>query len=535
MHAPPLPMSTRRRWLGQMAGLAAATSALRAHAAPQRGGTLVIGPGPELTTPLTSAVTTAGLAQYVSGKLFDGLLRYDAQLRPQPRLATAWSWSADQRSLTLRLRAGVRWHDGRPFGSGDVAFSLLEVWKKFHSRGRSTFAAVVAVDTPDPLTAVIRLERPVPFLVSALSSGVESQVIPRHVYGQGGDLLANPALNAPVGNGPFRFVRWERGSQIVLERNPDYWDAPRPWLDRVVLRFVPDPAANVAALETGQLQIANTLPLNEIARLAAQPALLVRRETRSYTTGVNVLGFNLDRPVLRDPRVRRAFAHTLDRDAIVRNVWHGFATPVESPIPPAFDAFASSDVPHHAFDPARAEALFDEAGLRRDAHGIRLVLTNDAAPTGPLPQVAQLWRSQLAKVGVSLKVRTQDFGEFVHRVYSRRDFDTAFYGGNAGPDPAIGVQRFYWSKNFQPGVAFSNGEHYASAAVDRLLEAAQVEPDAARRRALYADFQRLVATDLPRIPIVSPDAVTVHHRSVLGLDAIDPLLGNLADVHLAAA
>ncbi|MES1161611.1 MAG: ABC transporter substrate-binding protein, partial [Rhizobacter sp.] len=294
----------------------------------------------------------------------------------------------DGRSIAFKLRPGVRWHDGQPFTSADVAFSALEAWKKYHSRGRSTFAFVDAVDTPDPLTAVFRLSRPAPYLLAALMSSVEAQIIPRHIFG-GGDIMSNPALNAPIGTGPFRFVRWDRGSQIVLERNPDYWDAPRPYLDRVILRFIPDGSANAAALETGEVHVGLSVPFSDIERLGRQPALVVRRQTLSYAASVNVLGFNLDRPALRDVRVRRAFAHAIDRDFIVRNIWRGLATAVDTPIPPAVPEFFSADVPHYTFDLARAEALLQEAGLPRNARGVRLSLVNEPAPTGPLLPIAQ--------------------------------------------------------------------------------------------------------------------------------------------------
>ncbi|WP_325345039.1 ABC transporter substrate-binding protein [Xylophilus sp.] len=506
---------------------------MAAAGAPVRGGTLVIGPGPELTTPLTSAITTAGLAQTVSGKIFDGLLTFDAQLRPQPQLATGWSEAADGRSITFRLRPGVKWHDGAPFTSADVAFSALEAWKKYHSRGRSTFAPVEAVDTPDALTAVFRLSQPAPYLIAALMSGVEAQVIPRHVFGRG-DILANPALNAPIGTGPFRFVRWERGSHIVLERNAGYWDAPRPYLDRVILRFTADPAANAAALEAGEVHIGLLVPFADYARLGRLPGLQVIRQPLNYAASVNVLGFNLDRPVLRDVRVRQAFAHAVDREAIVRSIWHGLATPAESPIAPSLDGFAARDIPRYPLDLARAEALLEQAGLPRKGRGPRLVVTCDAAPTGPLPAVGQLLRSNLAKIGVDLRVRSSDFAEFVNRVYTRRDFDTALYGGSTGPDPTIGIQRYYWSKNFQPGVAFSNGEHYASAEADRLLEAAQTERDAARRRDLFAQLQRRVLADLPRIPLLQQDSVLVQSRRVQGVANVDDVRGNLASAWLAA-
>ncbi len=146
----------------------------------------------------------------------------------------------------------MTWHDGKPFTSADVAFSVLEIWKKYHSRGRSTFANVVAADTPDPLTVVWRLSRPAPYIISALAS-IESQILPRHLYA-GTDILTNPHNVAPVGTGPFRFVEWKRGQYVALARNPNYWDKGKPYLDRVIFRLLPDAASLSTALETGEAQ-----------------------------------------------------------------------------------------------------------------------------------------------------------------------------------------------------------------------------------------------------------------------------------------
>jgi peptide/nickel transport system substrate-binding protein len=507
-------------------------SAVGAEVLP-RGGTLVIGAGPEATSGLTSAVTSAGTAQLISGKLFDGLLTYDEHFNPQPQLATQWEVSKDGLSITFRLRAGVEWHDGEPFTSKDVAFSVLEVWKKFHSRGRTTFANVIAVDTPDPLTATLRLSKPAPYLLSALMSSVEAQVVPYHVYA-GRDVPSNPANNAPIGTGPFRFVKWEQGNYVLLERNPRYWDAPKPWVDKVLFRFLRDPSANAAALETGEIHVAENYGLSypDIVRLARDSNIVVTSYPSTYISGVVAFEFNLERPQFRDPRVRQAFAHAFDRDFLVKNIWFGYADHAEAPIPSAFPAFYTQNVPTYPLDLAKAEALLEEAGLKRNAQGIRLTLSNDPAPTGPLASIAQHLRSNLDKIGVKLQIRSSDFGEFVNRVYTRRDFDTVIYNANAGPDPAIGIQRFYWSKNFKPGVAFSNAADYHNAHVDELLESGQIELDQHRRRTLYDELQRVVQTDLPRIPLVSPHTVTLVRRNVVNFTGNQTLYGNFANIAL---
>jgi peptide/nickel transport system substrate-binding protein len=523
-------MRLSRRTFAVAASAAVFAPALRA-AVPR--GTLIFAQSSEPQS-LTNALSTEGNIYTVSSKLFDGLLSFDAERKPVPRLAVAWDASPDGLTVTLDLRPGVKWHDGQPFGAADVAFSLQEIWRKYNARGRSTFANVDRVETPNPQRVVLKLARPAPYLFSALGS-IESQVLPQHLY-QGSNPLLNPKNTAPVGNGPFRFVQRQRGSHIVLERNPDYWDKGRPLIDKLIFRIVPASAA--AALETGEahLAVSPTVPLSDIARLRDDPRFVVSELDEPFTAGLNAFEFNLDRPVLRDVRVRRAFNHALDRGFILRNVFHGHGRVAESPIPASMAEFFTDDVPKYAFDPKQAEALLDAAGLPRGADGVRLSLRCDPNPNGEMVQVAQYARSALARVGVRLEVRNQDFPEYVNRLYTRRDWDTAIVGGSMGPDPAIGTQRWYWSKNFRPGVAFSNGTHYESAEVDAALESAQVELDPAKRRAHYHRFQRLVQTDLPRIPLISTTRVVVSSRQVHDfINSAEGLYGNFADVSFQPA
>lgn len=499
-------------------------------------GTLVIGAAPEPPT-LTSATTTAGPTQYVSPKIFDGLVTFDKAGNPLPQLALSWETAPDGLTITFKLRPKVRWHDGKPFIAEDVSFSLLEVWRKYHARGRSTFEPVETVETPDPLTVVIRLSKPAPYLITALGSP-ESQILPKHIYA-GKDVRSNPANSAPIGTGPFKFVEWRRGEYIRLARNPDYWQAGAPHLDGVIYKIFSDSAATAAALETGEIHLATNsqLSLSDVTRFKKSGAMHVAERPTSFTAALTVFEFNLDRPHLKDPRVRQAIAHAIDKKFLLDHVWQGFGSIEDSPIPQAMTAFSDPEVQRYPFDPEKAKALLDAAGLKPDAKGIRLTLTHDPAPTGDAMLKAGLAiRDNLARVGIDLQIRSGDFASFLKRVYTDRDFDTILYGASAGPDPAIGTQRFYWSPNFKPGVAFSNGAHYVNPAVDRLLEDAQHEPDLAKRRALYASFQEQVERDLPRIPLIAASIVTVASPRVRDLpDTAYAAFDNFAGVSLAPA
>ncbi|MDB5724414.1 MAG: putative transporter, substrate binding subunit [Novosphingobium sp.] len=499
-------------------------------------GTLVIGYSPEPPS-LTSAGTSAGAVVAIATKIFDGLVTFDQAGHPQPQLALSWETAPDALSTTLKLRPGVKWHDGKPFTSADVAYSLTEVWRKLHSRGRSTFAQVEAVETPDPLTVVLRLTRPVPYLISALGSP-ESQVVPRHVYA-GTDYVTNPAGNAPIGTGPFRFAEWRRGEFIRLTRNPDYWQPDAPKLDGIIYKLFSDPAAVAAALETGEIQVATSgqVSLSDIQRIKALPGIKIIERDSSFTGALSVFEFNLDKPQFRDPRVRHAFAHAIDKKFLLERVWHGYGKIENSAIPSALTEFHDPGAGRDDYDPAKAAALLDAAGFTPNAQGIRLRVTHDPAPTGDIyGKSAYAIRDNLRRVGIDLQIRSSDLAGFLKRIYKDRDFDTVQYGASSGPDPAIGTQRFYWSKSFAPGVAFSNASHYASAQVDSLLERAQQETDLTVRKALYSQFQRQVAADLPRIPLISSTPLVISDGRVRNLpDTAYATQDNFAGVSLAPA
>ncbi len=512
-------------------GGASAASACSPRGGGQSHGRLLIFGQSMEPTQLNTALSTASPASFVASKIFDGLLAFDLQGRPKPQLAQSWDISPDGLTYRFQLQPGVTWHDGTPFTSDDVAYTLTQVWKVFHSRGRTTFANVVDVQTPSPSTVVLKLSQPAPYLLSCLSAS-ESTVLPKHLYA-GTDILTNPHNVSPVGSGPFRFVRWQRGAEIVLERNRSYWAAGTPKLDGIVVRFMPDSTAAAVALESGTVDLIGQISRSEAARLQANPSLVVQSETPSLSPLSTQFEFNLDRPFLKDVRVRQAFAHAIDRDFIAQSII-GSAEAADSPVPLELTQFHAPDLPRYAFDLDKANALLDQSGLVRAKDGVRLRLHLDYADSVQNTRIAAYIRSTLARAGIDLSPRPQDQGEYINRVYSRRDFDTCMTGSGAGRDPAVGVQRYYWSKNFKRGVAFSNGAHYANPEVDRLLETAQVELDPAKRRDLYYRFQRIAMTDLPYLPLAwTHNRVASNRRVKNVLSDLAGLNGNFAGVDLA--
>lgn len=480
---------------------------------PRRGGTLVTTVVPEPSV-LVGLLTTADNTYSVGPKMTEGLVTYDWNLNPKPALATSWKVSADGKLITFGLRKGVKWHDGQPFTAEDVKFSI-GVLKQNHPRGRATFANVDEIDTPDAHTVVLHLSKPAPYMFKALAAS-ESPIVPQHVYA-GTDVRANENNTKPIGTGPFMLKEWQKGSHIILERNPDYWDAGKPYLDRIIYRIIPDAAARAVALETGEIMLAgkNPVPLYDVQRLEKLDRLGIEMRGDAYSNLIHRIEFNLSNPYLKFRKVRQAIAYAIDKNFILQNIWFGYGDVTAGPIHPAISALYTEDTPKYPFDPKKSEQLLDEAGFKRGSDGVRFRLTHDYLPiTDNFKRTAEYLKQALKKVGIEVDIRGQDFPTYVQRVYTKREFDFTNHWMNNTSDPTLGVQRLYWSKNFKPGVPFSNGSGYQEAEMDDLLVAAQTEIDPDKRATLWHQVAQMDKRDLPDYPLVGIRRVTIYNKKV---------------------
>ncbi len=508
--------------------LGSAGSAL-ADDTPQPGGTLRFVMKYEPAT-LSSINNTS--TPLTSGKIFDGLATYDYDLNPSPQLATSWEIAPDGLKYTFKLREGVTWHDGQPFTSADAAFSILRL-KEGHPRGRATFANVVEANTPDPLTLELVLSKPAPYLMVALGAS-ESPIVPKHLY-EGVDIATPPDPDLLIGTGPFVLKEWVRGSYALLEKNQNYWDKPKPYLDRVVLRFITDAAARGAAFEAGDLDLGALVPvpLADLPRFEQDPRFTVLKRDFAYTGAQNQIFFNLEQPVIQNKKLREAIAHSLDLQRIVDTVFYGAAKVSPSPISVALGPWNDPTVTARAYDPELAKKLLDEAGLPVQADGTRVKLRLLYNPFID-GRLADFVRQSLREVGIDAVIERLEFGAYVKAVYTDRQFDLTIESLTNVFDPTVGVQRGYWSKNFKPGLPFSNSAAYQSEEADRLLEAAAIEVDQAKRKELFNQFQRLVHEDIPSIDLISPLEVIISDKRLRNFAVgAEGAAGNWADAYFA--
>ena len=437
-------------------------------------------------------------------QLFATPLRFDENWNPQPYLAESWSISDDGLSVTLNLVKGATFHDGKPITSKDVAFSIKTI--KAHHPFKTMFGAVKRVDTPDSHTAVIRLSKPHPALLLALSSQLGA-VIPEHIYGDGHDPKTHPRNSENVvGSGPFKLVEFVRDQHIILERNENFFLEGKPYLDKIVMRIIKDPSARSLGRENGEIHLSafestpqDILHSKGIAHLTATD--------KGYAAigPITWLAFNTKSKPTSDVRVRQAIAYAVDRNFLINAVMRGTSKPAYTGIHPD-SIFHEPNVERYDLDINKANQILDDAGYSKNSDGIRFPLNIDYGWPSAKP-MAEYMKPQLKKIGIDVKVRTSAGFPAWAKTVSNWEFDmTVDVVFNWG-DPVIGVHRTYLCENAKKGVIWSNTQQYCNPEVDQILEKAGQENDRNQRIAFYSKAQKLISKD---VPIYFTDTVPYH-------------------------
>lgn len=496
---------------GVLAGLTLAGGAGVASAQ-TRGGSINVILNPEPPT-LIYGLNQQTPTQITAGKIYEGLLTYDFDLKPQPGLAKSWEISPDGLVYTFHLQDGVKWHDGQPFTSEDVRFSLQDFLSQTHPRARGNLARVVSYETPDPQTLILRLKEPYAPLINAFEVS-SAPIMPAHIY-KGTDFRNNPANQTPIGTGPFKFKEWKRGQFVHLVRNDDYWQPGLPYLDNVYFQVIPDAASRLLALENGSVQVASfgDIDFAFLPQVKANPALEVTTKGYEFAGPLAWIELNHRVKPLDDKRFRQAIQYAIDRDFIAKRIFFGAARPATGPIA-SVTRFYDADIPQHRYDPKRAVALLDEMGLKPDANGKRATLRLLGLPYGDTwNKVSEYVKNSLSKVGIDVVLESTDAGNWARR-YSNWDFDMTVTYLYQYSDPALGVDRSYLSDNIRQGVYGTNTSGYQNPEVDRLFKAAQTENDPAARQKLYSQAAALVAEDAPSAWLVELSFPTITNKSV---------------------
>jgi peptide/nickel transport system substrate-binding protein len=440
----------------------------------------------------------------IAGHIFNRLLTLDTRGEIVPDLAERWEVAGDQKTWTFHLRRGVKFHDGSPFNAEAVRFTIERAIgpKSPPSLGKRYLSVIERVEVVDDATVRIVTRGPSgPFLYNLAHISGAGIMSPAATQKAGANIARQP-----VGTGPFRLVEWRRGDELVLERNDAYF-GEKPRVRRIVYRVVPEVATRVLQLETGEADVALRIPPFEVKRLGRNPKLEIQK-----TVSIRAMVFYLNtrKKPFDDVRVRRAVNLAIDRKELIQSVLSGEGTPLDSPIAPTLPGHVR--VQTLEYNPAAARDLLRQAGV---AEGTTLIMD---CPHGRFVldrEVCTAVAGQLGKVG--LKVQTRIIGDYPQYIAARakRDYDLTMLGFAPGSMEADGT--FHSTLHSSNAGKNFNWADYSNPRVDALVEAGRTTIDEKRRRAAYAELQKIVMQDMPMLMLYAEHEFTGIRKGVTGV------------------
>jgi peptide/nickel transport system substrate-binding protein len=413
--------------------------------------------------------------------------------------------SRDGRTYVYRLRHGVSWHDGVPFTSKDVVAS----WRAVMDPRNNTFEhegydRVASIAAPDPYTVVVHLRDRYPPFVSRFFAPLQEggkPILPAHIIGTEGSFNTGSLSSSPIGTGPFRFVSWDRGDRIVLERFNRYFKG-RPKLARIELHFIPDDQTIANELQAHRIDAIVAPQTSLLSAYRATPGVVV--DTAPWNTQAALI-INTSKPALHDRAVRQAIAQSVPYDEILRDVTFGLYEPARNVVPPT--AIGYEALPARRQDLAAANRLLDAAGWRRgsdgirERNGVRLAVTVATIAGFTNGQRALLLlQAALRNIGVELAIKNYPYRTIFAApngpVYGGT-YDMAFYSNTINWDPDI--SNFVGCDRWYP--AGQNIYRFCDPRLDELERAGLRSDDPAVRAPIYRKANRLMWSDVPYIPV----------------------------------
>ena len=442
---------------------------------PKRGGILKVGLQADPTS-LDPQKTSLTALFHVTEHIYSLLVRLKPDLTPEPDLAEKWDISPDGKTYTFTLRKGVKFHSGRPLVAGDVKYTFDRlVDPATASPNVALLSSVDSVAAPDDSTVVITLKQADASFLTNLTNPA-MVIINRDAVQQNGDLT-----KTADGTGPFKFKEYVPNTRVVLERNPDYWEQGKPYLDGIEMTIASDDTARTAAVRTGTVDFIEYAPLKDMPNLQNDSSLTIAGD---QNTNIRFIGLNVTREPFSNLKVRQAIAAVVDRDAVLGPAVFGFGTSTAEIFPPGFWAGLSSKPP--APDVAKAKQLLTEAGY---PSGFSTTILSWSQYSF-LSNAAVVVQDQLKQIGINADVNLEENAAYIND-YFGNNFDMTVTGTSAYVDP-----NDIYLRNFGTGQK-SNAVRYSNPKADELIAAGTATTDAAKRKEIYQQLQQLLLDDVP--------------------------------------
>jgi peptide/nickel transport system substrate-binding protein len=430
--------------------------------------------------------------------IFEGLVGVNAKLEPVERLAKSWEFSADNKTVTFKLRDNVKWHDGLPFTSADVAFTYEAIKSTTAATPWKAYMAPIAkLETPDDRTVVVTYTEPYALALVTWTVGI----VPKHKFPAGDviDMTSPEANKEAIGTGPFKFSALTPGKRMYLEANKDWWHK-RPHLDGIEFVFGIGEAEALQALKDGQLDWTSVKDVNTWMSVATTAEFLERFKATSETESrIRLIAWNTQRAPFDDKRVRRGLTHALDRSRIVTDVMFHQARALATPMFPNMYTYDET-IGILPFDLDAAKKQLDEVVPEKDGKRMAVEVIALSTLKGPTSEgMAAIFERDLAKVGVEFKLVFLDTKEYYDRI-GRRDYDGVYFGwlpDIPDPDPAALLH----SSQAQSGANFAS---YSNPEVDKLVYEGRTTLDRDARRKVYQKLQALLLEEMPYTPLYAP-------------------------------
>lgn len=455
----------------------------------------------EITVAVASGFTTLDpydasdtLSRTVSSSFYEGLFSLDDQNRPVPALATGYEVSDDGLVYTMKLREGVKFQDGTDFDANAVKINFDRLLDKANNLSRRGFLSMIdKVEVVDPMTVRFTLQMPFSAFVSRLATGTAVMICPKAIEQYGGDVAFKPC-----GTGPYIMKDYNPSERLYVVKNPNYWQKGLPKLDGILWKPVVENSTRAAMLRTGEAQFAYTIPAEQVKTLQGVKGIEVLVEPSIIS---RYLIINNQKKPFTDPRVRAAINYAINKEALVKVAFAGYAEPMTGVIPKEISGFENLGV--WPYDPKKARELLAEAGF---PNGFETELWSGYNNT-TAAKVIQFIQQQLRQVGIKTNLRTLEAGQRVAMIESVRTVEEAqsrlYYIGwsNSTAEPDWCLRPIFDSRNAPPVLA--NEGYYVNKKVDELFDKALLETDLAKREENYREIQRLIWQDAGFAPLVT--------------------------------
>jgi peptide/nickel transport system substrate-binding protein len=488
--------------LALFAGAAAAQTTLR----------IGLAEDPDVLDP-TLARTFVG--RIVFNSLCDKLFDLDEKLDIVPQLATAYSWSGDHKTLTIKLRQGVTFHDGEKLDAAAVKFNIERHKTMQGSNRRGELAPVTSVDVVDAQTVRLNLAAPFAPLLAVLTDRAGMMVSPKAAQAAGDKFGAKP-----VCSGPFRFVERVAQDRIVLERYPNYWNKSAIHFDRIVYQPIVDASVRLANLRSGQLDFIERMAASDVPGLKGDSRFKIARIVEIGYQGITINTGKSEQaqknPLGRDVRVREAFELSLDRNAIVQVAMDGEAVVGNQWVAPNNPWYAKN-VPIPKRDVARAKALLAAAGVPNPSFTLMTPTTSDAQ------KIAQVVQAMAKEAGFDVKVQSTEFSTSLD-LADKGQFDAYVLAWSGRADPDGNLYSFLACK--QP----LNYAGYCKPEVDELINRSRATNDPAQRLKLFEQIEAHVGKDRPIVYLFHRHWLWAYSAKLSGLRTVPDGLVRVQDL-----